>query len=266
MTATPIPRTIALTVYGDLDLSTIDEMPKGRKDTKTWIVPPHKRMAAYEWIKKQINNNHLQVFVICPFIEESENELLKNVKAATAEYKKLKNIFNKNKVDLLHGKLKSEQKDKIIESFKNKKTDILVTTPIVEVGIDIPNANIMLIEAAERFGLASLHQLRGRVGRGKKQSYCFLFTQSSSKKSNSRLNALKKESSGFALAEIDLRLRGPGEIFGLRQHGFPELKIASWQQTDLITKAKKTAEKIATNPIKFKKALDHYKNKLVSTN
>ncbi|OGH29457.1 MAG: hypothetical protein A3E40_01900, partial [Candidatus Levybacteria bacterium RIFCSPHIGHO2_12_FULL_37_9] len=179
MTATPIPRTIALTMYGDLDLSYLDEMPKGRKYIKTWLVNREKRNSAYEWIEKQINQTKSQAFIICPFIEESES--MQTVRAATKEYGNLKkNIFPNLKLGMLHGKLKAKEKEKVLQDFRDKKTDILVATPVVEVGIDIPNATIMLIEASERFGLAQLHQLRGRVGRGDKQSYCLLFTESKS--------------------------------------------------------------------------------------
>ena len=251
MTATPIPRTVALTFYQDLDLSTLDELPKGRISTITWIVPPVKRDKAYGWIKEKIEKDKIQVFIICPLIEESEKESMKDVKAVKAEYETLKKIFKGFKVGLLHGKLKMIEKNQIIQNFKKRKIQILVSTPVVEVGIDIPNANIMLIEASERFGLAQLHQLRGRVGRGTKKSYCLLFTEKLSKKTSLRLHALQKEKSGFKLAEIDLKLRGPGEIFGLRQHGFPELKIASWQDITLIKKTKTIAEEALNNRKKF---------------
>ena len=177
MTATPIPRTTALTLYGELDLSIIDEMPKNRLAIKTYLVPKNKRQAGYVWIKNKIKNQGAQIFIICPLIEESMIETIQSVKAAKKEYEELKNnVFRDFKVGLIHGKLKSKDKDVIMNDFKNKKYDILVSTSVVEVGIDIPNATIMIIEGAERFGLAQLHQLRGRVGRGSKQSYCFLFT------------------------------------------------------------------------------------------
>jgi ATP-dependent DNA helicase RecG len=259
MTATPIPRTVALTVYGDLDLSTLDELPTGRKPVTTWLVPPQKRGGAYEWIKEQIKKDQIQVFIICPLIEESEKETMKQVKAATQEFEKLKDTFKNFKVSLLHGKLKMNEKNRIIEKFKKGKSDILVSTPVVEVGIDVPNATIMIIEGADRFGLAQLHQLRGRIGRGEKKSYCLLFTQSRSTKVLTRLKALKENKSGFELAEIDLRLRGPGEIFGIRQHGFPELKIASWQDTRLIKRAKKVAQDAVENKKKYTKLIKKLK-------
>ena len=242
MTATPIPRTVALTFYGDLDLSTLTEIPAGRQRITTWVVPPEKREGAYGWIDSQITDHDSQVFVVCPLIEESKKETMKDVKAVTAEYKKLTRLFGKLKVGLLHGRLKAEEKTKVIKRFRNRDISLLVTTPVVEVGIDIPNATIMVVEAAERFGLAQLHQLRGRVGRGLSKSYCLLFAESPSEKALKRLNAMRQNLSGFELAELDLTLRGPGEIFGLRQHGIPDLKIASWRDIDLIKKAKEVVK------------------------
>lgn len=244
MTATPIPRTISLTLYGDLDLSVIDEMPKGRMRVKTWVVPQRKRLAAYEWIKKEISQENSQAFIICPLIEESEKETMKDVKAATAEYEKLKKIFNRLNLGLLHGRVKSKEKEEILNQFKEGKTHLLVATPVVEVGIDIPNATIMMIEGADRFGLAQLHQLRGRVGRGTKQSYCFLFSQSKSRKTFKRLKAMETMYVGMELAELDLKLRGPGEVYGIRQHGFPDLRVASFADYNLIKRARSAAEAV----------------------
>lgn len=251
MTATPIPRTVALTSYGDMDLSVLTEMPKGRLKVATWVVPEQKRESAYEWIKTQISKHKSQVFIVCPLIEDSETETLADVKSVTSEFIKIKKIFPKLKVGLLHGRLKAGEKDKTLEDFKNGKTDILVTTPVVEVGLDIPNATIMVIEAGERFGLAALHQLRGRVGRSDKRSYCLLFTNFHSGKAYTRLKAMEKHHSGFELSELDLKLRGPGEIFGTAQSGFPELKIASWSNYDLIKAAKEAALELIKTPDKF---------------
>lgn len=243
MTATPIPRTIALTMYGDLDLSYLDELPKGRKKIKTWLVPKQKRESAYKWIEKEIKENKTQAFIICPFIEESEN--MTTVKAATKEFERLqKEVFKNLKLGLLHGKQKPKEKDKVLSDFRDKKFDILVATPVVEVGIDIPNAAIILIEGADRFGLAQLHQLRGRVGRGDKQSYCLLFTESVTSKTSQRLKAMETIHIGAELAEFDLKMRGPGEIFGTMQHGVAKLKIASFSDFELIQKTRKEAEKI----------------------
>lgn len=266
MTATPIPRTIALTMYGDLDLSTLDELPSGRKPITTWIVPNKKRDGAYKWIDDYIDQEKIQVFIVCPFIEESENELLHTVKAAMVEFENIKKIFPNRSVGVLHGKLKTNEKNRIIDDFKNKKIDILVSTPVIEVGIDIPNAAVMLIEGAERFGLAQLHQLRGRVGRGDKKSYCLLFTESYSQKTKQRLQALRESKSGFQLAELDLKLRGPGNIFGLNQSGFPELKIASWSNEKQIKMAKQIAEQAIEDTKKFSKVFDYLSKKQVVAN
>jgi len=242
MTATPIPRTIALTLYGNLDLSVLDQMPKGRKIVETFIVPQKKRQDAYEFIKKHLQQGE-QAIIICPLIEPSES--LVTIKAAKVEFQKLKEeVFQDFTIALLHGKLKSEEKGKIMESFSQNQTKILVATPVVEVGIDVPNATIIVIEGAERFGLAQLHQLRGRVGRSQKQSYCLLFSESQSSLAFKRLSALKRESIGLRLAEIDLKLRGPGEIFGVKQHGFPEFKVADFSNLLLIETTNQEAKRL----------------------
>ncbi len=251
MTATPIPRTITLTIYGDLDVSTLDELPPGRRPVKTHLIPSQKRRKCYQWIKSQVKDGN-QGFIICPLVEESEN--LESVKSATEEYQRLsKKIFPDLNLGLLHGQMKSNQKEKVLDQMSKKEIDILVATPVVEVGIDIPNANFMIIEAANRFGLAQLHQLRGRVGRGNKQAYCFLFAQKISKKAKRRLIAMENINDGLKLAEIDLKIRGPGEIYGTKQHGYPELKIASYNDIELIEKTRRSAQQIlAENPNFFK--------------
>lgn len=231
MTATPIPRTVAKTILGHMDLSTLNEMPKGRMKVKTWVVPNVKREDAYRWIAQEIRKTGGQVFIICPLIEESET--LVTVKAVTTEYKDLKKIFSGFSLGLLHGRMKPTEKTNVLEDFRRKKHDILVATPVVEVGIDIPNATIMMIEAADRFGLGQLHQLRGRVGRGELPSYCLLFTEKEEEHVTKRLKAMETVYSGPELANIDLALRGPGEVLGTRQHGIPDLKIASF--TDTVT-------------------------------
>ncbi len=258
MTATPIPRSLALTAYGDLDLSVLDEMPPGRKEVTTWVVPNHKRQAAYNWIREQVvaarhvypepngsGASPVQAFVICPLIEESEAETMQSVKAATAEFERLsKEVFPDLKLALLHGRIKSKEKNGILSDFKNGKYDILVSTQVVEVGIDVPTATIMIIEGAERFGLASLHQLRGRVGRSDRQSYCLLFTSSRSRQARERLKALEELNDGFKLAEVDLKLRGPGEMYGVKQHGLMNLKIASLSDVKLIETTRNEAKKL----------------------
>ena len=241
MTATPIPRTIALTLYGDLSLSVLDEMPPGRQKIRTWVVPPQKRDNAYQWIREQIKKGGGQAFIICPLIEESET--LQTVKAAKVEFENLsKKIFPDLRLGLLHGKMKSKDKNEVMMKFKEGELDILVSTPVVEVGIDVPQAIIMLIEGAERFGLSQLHQLSGRVGRSDKESYCLLFTEILTGKPFQRLKALEKINIGMKLAELDLTLRGPGEIYGTAQHGFFDLKVASFADLDLIEKTKKAAQ------------------------
>jgi len=242
MTATPIPRTIALTLYGELDLSLIDEMPVGRLPVKTFFVSKSKRHACYQWIKSQLSSFKSQVFIVCPLIDESQSETMKSVKAAKKEFQTLKKIFSEFRLGLLHGQLKSKDKEQIMIDFKNHLFDILVTTPVVEVGVDIENATIMIIEGAERFGLAQLHQLRGRVGRGKKQSYCFLFTESEELKNRQRLDFFVKNQDGQRLAEKDLEIRGPGNIYGTKQHGYLNLKIASLTDFQLINKTRSAVD------------------------
>ncbi len=242
MTATPIPRTVALTLYSDLDLSIINELPEGRQKIKTHVVPQKKRAAAYGFIEKQVKAGD-QAYIITPLIEESET--MQSAKAATIEYERLqKQIFPKLKLGLMHGRLKSAEKEAIMNKFKKGKLDILVSTSVVEVGVDIPNATIMVIESAERFGLAQLHQLRGRIGRGKKQSYCLLFSEIPNKDNISRLKNLEKIDDGLKLAELDLKIRGSGEIFGIRQSGRFEFKIASFSDLDLVEKTRNAAKKL----------------------
>ena len=240
MTATPIPRTVALTLYGDLDLSIIDEMPVGRIPVKTYVVPNKKRADAYKFIEKKVKEGD-SVYIITPLIEPSETLL--TVKAAKVEFEKLKlKVFPNLKLGLLHGRLKSKEKEQAVSDFKDRKIDILVSTSVVEVGMDVPNATIMVIEGADRFGLAQLHQLRGRVGRGGKQSYCLLFTEDSN--AASRLKNLEKIYEGLKLAELDLKIRGSGEIFGQRQSGRFEFKIASLSDLRLVEKTKEAARGI----------------------
>lgn len=242
MTATPIPRSLALTVYGDLDLSIIDELPKNRKTIVTKIIETDKLKETYQFIKREIKKGR-QAFVICPLIDPSDKLGVKSVKE---EYKKLKEIIFPNlNIAILHGKMKAKEKEKIMKDFLENKINILISTTVVEVGIDIPNASIMFIEGADRFGLAQLYQLRGRVGRSKWQSYCFLVSENPGKKAKERLKAILKAKNGLELAELDLKMRGPGEIFGTEQSGYLEsLKIAKLSDIEIIKEAQEASKSL----------------------
>ncbi len=238
MSATPIPRTLALTVYGDLDLSILDELPPGRIEIKTKFLSPEQRQRAYDFIRKQITEER-QAFIICPLIEESEAI---ETKAAITEYERLsQEVFPDLRLGLLHGRLNGAEKEDVMRSFRNGALDILVSTPVVEVGVDVPNATVMLIEGADRFGLAQLHQFRGRVGRGMHQSYCLLLAETASSEAKERLSLLERIRNGFKLAEEDLKLRGPGEFFGTRQSGLPDLKMARLSDVELLELARREA-------------------------
>ncbi|MBE0415166.1 MAG: ATP-dependent DNA helicase RecG [Dehalococcoidia bacterium] len=238
MTATPIPRSLALTLYGDLDLSVIDELPPGRQQISTRLLEPEERDKAYHFLRQQVEKGR-QGFIICPLIEESEAI---EAKAATNEYERLsRDVFPDLRLGLVHGRLKSSEKEEVMRRFRGGELDILVATPVVEVGIDVPNATVMLIEGADRFGLAQLHQFRGRVGRGEQQSYCILVAESPSPEGRERLSLLERTQDGFALAEEDLRLRGPGEFFGTRQSGLPDLKMAKLSDIALLEIARREA-------------------------
>ncbi|MDD5145520.1 MAG: ATP-dependent DNA helicase RecG [Candidatus Pacebacteria bacterium] len=258
MTATPIPRTLSLTIYGDLDLSIIDELPKGRKKIITKIIQPKDKKATYEFIRQQVKEGR-QAFVICPRIEppKASPENLErglfderalswmDVKAVKQEYKKMaEEIFPDLKVGMLHGKMKTQEKENVMTEFKEKIIDVLVSTSVVEVGVDIPNATVMMIEGSEKFGLAQLHQFRGRVGRSDFQSYCFLFTDTEGFIYNRRLKALITCDNGFELAEKDLQIRGPGDFTGQRQWGIPDLAMASLTDTILVSKARNDAKEL----------------------
>ncbi len=243
MTATPIPRSLALTVYGELDVSVLNELPAGRKPIDTKIWSPNSRAQLYEKVDEQIKSGR-QAYVICSLIDSNPDNEIKSVQA---EYKKLQNsVFKHRRIGLLHGKLKSDEKDAVMTKFAAGELDILVSTTVVEVGVDVPNATVMIIEDADRFGLSQLHQLRGRVGRSVHQSYCFLVTSDSSKPTQ-RLREVEKSNDGFHLAEVDLRLRGPGEIYGRAQHGALNLQIASLADTKLIARAQKVAREFVAD-------------------
>jgi len=241
MTATPIPRTLSLTIYGDLDVSTLDEMPPGRQPIETRWFLPRERERAYRFIRSQVEKGH-QAFVICPLVEESERV---EAKAAVKEYERLQQtIFPDLKLGLLHGRMKGQEKEAVMAQFQQGELDVLVSTSVVEVGIDIPNATVMVVEGANRFGLAQLHQFRGRVGRGQAQSYCILLSDVPSEDSVERLRAIERTQDGFELAEVDLEMRGPGEFFGVRQSGTPPLQVARLSDLAILENARRVAKAI----------------------
>ena len=244
MTATPIPRTLQLTLYGDLTVSVLDQMPPGRQPVETRLVPPSQRDEAYDFVRRQVVAGR-QVFVICPLVEDSE---LIQVRSATSEHQRLQEeVFPELRLALLHGRMKAAEKDAVMEAFKAGDIDVLVSTSVVEVGVDVPNASVMMIEGAERFGLAQLHQFRGRVGRGAHKSYCLLLSDDDSADNNRRLDAVVRHSSGFDLAEVDLQIRGPGDILGATgaQHGYDAgLLVAGLLDARLIAAAREEAERL----------------------
>jgi ATP-dependent DNA helicase RecG len=235
MTATPIPRSLALTVYGDLDVSVMDEMPAGRQPVKTHVIPPVHRERAYQLIRQQLQTGH-QAFIIYPLVEKGDRD---EGKAAVEEHDRLqKEIFPNFSLGLLHGRMRPDDKDRIMTKFRDQEYQILVSTSVVEVGVDIPNATVMVIEGANRFGLAQLHQFRGRVGRGEAQSFCLLIPETNEAVENERLAVMAETNDGFVLAERDLDQRGPGDFLGTRQSGFAELRMAKLTDVKLIEKAR----------------------------
>jgi len=242
MTATPIPRTLALILYGDLDISVIDELPPGRKPVKTYAVDNSMRERINNFIRKKVAEGR-QVYIVCPLVEESDEIEAKS--AAQLAERIAKEDFKDLRVGLVHGKMKTKEKESIMSSFVRGDIDILVSTTVIEVGVNVPNATVMVVENAERFGLAQLHQLRGRVGRGEHQSYCILYNESRTRVARERMKIMEKTNDGFIISEKDLELRGPGEFFGTRQHGIPDLKIANlYRDMDILKKAQETAFEI----------------------
>ncbi|MBQ9530446.1 MAG: ATP-dependent DNA helicase RecG [Eubacterium sp.] len=251
MSATPIPRTLGLIIYGDLDISILGELPAGRKKIRTDVVDTSYHQRIYKFIKKAVDEGH-QAYIVCPLVEESESDLIPATQYAEELSEKYFQGYN---LALLHGKMKAKEKDRVMRSFENKETDILVSTTVVEVGVDVPNATIMLIENADRFGLSQLHQLRGRVGRGSEQSYCILVSDNKGESTRERLNIMKKTSDGFKIADYDLKTRGPGDFFGKRQHGLPNLVIADMlEDMETLTECQQCAKDM----IKEDENLDKY--------
>jgi ATP-dependent DNA helicase RecG len=242
MTATPIPRTLAMTAYGDLDVSVISDMPPGRVPIQTSFVPLEKREKMYDFIKTQIKNGR-QVYIVYPLVEESEKLDLKAAKESYAAFKD--SVFRAIPIALLHGRMKGKDKNKTMQDFQARKTSVIVATTVIEVGLDVPNANIMVVEHVERFGLSQLHQLRGRIGRGTQKSYCFLLSDTKlSQEAEARVKALCATNDGFKIAEVDMAIRGPGEIMGTRQHGLPELRVARLTDAEALTNARRSAFEI----------------------
>jgi ATP-dependent DNA helicase RecG len=242
MTATPIPRTLALILYGDLDISIIDELPPGRKPIETYAIDNGMRERINNFIRKKVAEGR-QVYIVCPLVEESEN--VEAQSASEMAERIAQQDFSNLQVGLIHGKLRPAEKESIMKNFVGGGIDILVSTTVIEVGVNVPNATIMVVENAERFGLAQLHQLRGRVGRGEHQSYCVLYNESKSKVSKERMEVMQKTNDGFVISEKDLSLRGPGEFFGTRQHGLPDLKIANlYTDMDILKASQEVAIKM----------------------
>lgn len=241
MTATPIPRTLSLILYGDLDVSVIDELPPGRKPVSTYAVGEDKRRSVYDFLQKQVSSGS-QAYVVCPLVEESDKTDLED---AENIHKALSAIFPEFCVGLIHGRMKPAEKDGTMNAFAEGRIDILVSTTVIEVGVNVPNSNIMIIENAERFGLSTLHQLRGRVGRGQDKAYCIMFTHGDSEITKKRMQTLCSSNDGFYISEQDLKLRGPGDFFGTRQHGLPEMRVANlFADTKILEAAQKTAREI----------------------
>ena len=257
MTATPIPRTLALILYGDLDISIIDELPPNRKQIETFAVGKNMTDRVNSFIKKQVDEGR-QAYIVCPLVEENEEMDLKSVQELYELYSK--EIFPEYKVEYIHGKMRPKDKDMIMQKFKNKEIDILISTTVIEVGVDVPNSNVMVIENAERFGLAALHQLRGRVGRGEYQSYCILKYEGKSENVRKRMKVMCETNDGFVISEKDLELRGAGDFFGTMQHGLPEFKIANlFEDIETLKMVQSVAIKILSDDPKLEKD----KNKLL---
>ena len=269
MTATPIPRTLAIILYGDLDISIIDELPPGRQKIDTFAVRRNMEERVNNFIKKELTSGR-QAYIVCPLVEESEN--MDGVKSVIEQLDYYKEVLKEFRVEMLHGKMRPKEKDEIMAKFKAKEIDVLISTTVIEVGVDVPNATIMIIENAERFGLAQLHQLRGRVGRGKFKSYCILKYNSKSDVVRQRMEIMQKSNDGFVISEKDLELRGPGDFFGTKQHGIPEFKVANlFVDVPILKKAQTIANtiieddpelKLSENQLLLKKIEELFKEKI----
>lgn len=263
MTATPIPRTLAFILYGDLDISIIDELPPNRQEIETFVVNDSMELRINNFIRKQILDGR-QTYVVCPLVEENEELDLKSVDQILEKYREIFREFN---VEYIHGKLRPKEKDEIMERFANHEIDILISTTVIEVGVNVPNANLMIIENSERFGLAQLHQLRGRVGRGEYKSYCILKCAGKGKMISERMGIMAKTNDGFKIAEKDLELRGPGEFFGLRQHGLPEFKVANlYSDMKVLEETQKIAKEIVENPKEYEGLINIAKERYLIDN
>ena len=251
MSATPIPRTLALILYGDLDISVIDELPPNRKKIETFAVTKALEDRVNNFVKKQVDEGR-QAYIVCPLVEESEENDLQSV---ISLYEKCKTeVFPNYRIEYIHGKMKQKEKDDIMERFKNGEIDILISTTVIEVGVDVPNSSIMVIEDAQRFGLAQLHQLRGRVGRGEYQSYCILKYEGKGKNTRERMKIMTQTNDGFVISQKDLELRGSGDFFGTNQHGIPDFKIANlFTDIDILKLAQEAAIKIVNDDEKLEK-------------
>ena len=259
MTATPIPRTLGLILYGDMDISIIDELPPNRKPIETFAVTKSKAERVNNFVKKQVDEGR-QAYIVCPLVEESEENDLKSVEELYEKYKK--DTFKDYKIEYLHGRMKPKEKDEIMQKFKEGKIDILLSTTVIEVGVDVPNANIMVIEDAQRFGLAQLHQLRGRVGRGEFKSYCVLRYEGNGEIVRKRMKVMCDTNDGFVISEKDMELRGTGDFFGTAQHGLPEFKIANLFED---MKVLKNVQSVAIKILQNDPTLSEPKNSLLKT-
>lgn len=266
MTATPIPRTLALILYGDMDISRIEALPEGRLPIQTFVENDGRRDRVYAWAKRLVEEGR-QVYIVHPLVEDSDNVDMESILSATENYEKLsRSIFKDIPCGLVHGRMPGKEKDDIMGRFAAGEIKILFSTTVIEVGVDVPNASLMIVENAERFGLAQLHQLRGRVGRGEHQSYCVLFTKSTGEVTAARMQIMKESTNGFLIAEKDLELRGPGDFFGTQQHGLPQFRVANlYEDMDILKEAQSAAQGVMRDPATYGAFLDHVRKMIPQT-